>query len=498
MRTRILALDVALLLAFCSAPAARAHMAQAGQPAPPPSKSVVLKGKAPVSDEVLRVKLPRPQEVDLSNGLHLIVLEDRRLPQISFNLVIRGAGGYFDPADLPGAATFTAAMMREGTTTRNSQEISQELETLAAFLNVSSGMSSITAGITGSCLTEHVDRLFDLFADVLLNPAFPQEELDRYKQRTRANLIQQRSSPGFLANEMFARVMYGQHPSSRVSPTAAALDTATRAALVEFHKTHYVPDHAALAIAGDISLGEARKLVETKLAGWKKAGRRAPEAVDPPMPPASKIYLVSRPNSVQTNFIVGVPAIDRVSRDYDVLQVMNQVIGGGPTGRLFLHLREEKGYTYGAYSGISALRTRGHWSANTDVRSEVTEAALRDLLAEITRMREEAVPDKEFRDRKRAMIASFALGLENPSQILNYYTTNWIYKLPPDYWDKFPDRVAAVTQAQVQAAAKKYLDASRLQIVAVGDGAKVGSILKAFGEVETYDSEGKKIGSSTN
>ena len=497
MRNRTLALNVALLLAVCLGLAAQAQMPPPGQ-APPPSKGVVLKGKAPVSDQVLQVKLPRPQEVSLPSGLRLMVLEDRRLPQINFNLVIRGAGGYVDPADLPGAATFTAALMREGTTTRSSQQVSQELETLSATLMASAGMSSDTASVSGSCLTEHTDKLFDLLADMLLNPAFADEELARYKERTRANLIQQRSNPGFLASEMFARVMYGSHPSSRISPTAEALDKATRAALVEFHKAHYIPDHAALAISGDISLAQARKIVETKLAGWKKAGTPLPKPTEPPAPSPSKIHLVARPNSVQTNFVVGVPAIDRLSPEYDILQVMNQVIGGGPTGRLFLHLREEKGYTYGAYSGMSAPRTRGHWSASTDVRSEVTEPALRDLLAEVARMRDEAVPDKEFRDRKRSMIASFALGLESPAQVLNYYTTSWIYKLPADYWDKYPERITAVTQAQIQAAARKYLDASRLQIVAVGDATKIGTTLKGFGEVEMYDTEGKRITSSTN
>jgi predicted Zn-dependent peptidase len=207
---------------------------------------------------------------------------------------------------------------------------------------------------------------------------------------------------------------------------------------------------------------------------------------------AGKIHFIARPNSVQTSFIVGTQGISRLASDYDVVQVMNQVIGGGPTGRLFIILREEKGYTYGAYSGASGGRFRGTWSASTDVRTDVTEPALKDLIAQITRLRDEPVPEKEFEEKKRGMVASFALSLESPQAVLGNHITRFQYKLPVDYWDRYPERIAAVTQAQVQAAAKQYLEAGRLHIVAVGDP-KIGETLKKFGAVDTYDTEGKLI-----
>ncbi len=153
---------------------------------------------------------------------------------------------------------------------------------------------------------------------------------------------------------MFSRAIYGTHPASRVSITAPVLDKITRTALVDFHQSHYVPDNAVLAIAGDISMAEAKKVIESKLGAWKKRGTPAPMVEDPPAMGPGKIYFIARPNSVQTNFIVGTQAINRTAPDYDIVSVMNQVIGGGPTGRLFIILREEKGYTYGAYSGLSA------------------------------------------------------------------------------------------------------------------------------------------------
>jgi predicted Zn-dependent peptidase len=463
------------------------------QPAPPPAKGPVQpKGKAPVSNDILRVKLPRPAEVDLANGAHLIVMEDRRLPQISFEIIIPGAGGYFDAAERLGVAAFTAAMMREGTTGRTSQQIAEELDSMAASLSVSAGASSWSASISGSSLTEHVDRLLKLTADVLLQPTFPQEELDRYKQRTRAGLVQQRSSPQFLANELYARVLFGEHPASRVSPTLDALDKASRDALVAWHRERYVPDHAAIAVAGDISLAEARARLESALAGWKKSGAPKPVVENPADLAGTRIAMVARPNSVQTSLYVGTQSINRTSPDHPAFVVANRVIGGGSTGRLYNNLREQKGYTYGAYSGLSAGLYRGSWQATTDVRTEVTTPAIDEILAEITRLRTEPVPDAELQEAKRAMVASFALSLESPETVISYYITRWQYGLAADYWDRYPERLMAVTAAEVQAVAKKYLNPSRLQLVAVGD-ARIADTLKSRGTVEVYDTEGKRV-----
>ncbi len=466
-------------------------IAGAQQPAPT-SQAVVLKGKAPVSDKVLGVKLPRPREGTLPNGLHLIVLEDRRTAQVSFQLLIPGAGGFFDAPGSVGLASTAAAMMREGTASRTTLQMSEQLETMAATLAVGSGMSSLDATINASALTEHLGKVLDLAADVLLNPTFPEDEFTKYKQRTGAQLAQQRANPGFLAQELWAKVVNGDHPASRVSMTPADIAKITRAQMVDWHRTHFVPDHAVIAMSGDISFADAQKMIEARFGGWKKAGTPAPKATNPAAAPAAKVWLVDRPNSVQTNFIVGTQSLERTSPDYDAMQVMNSVVGGGPTGRLFMRLREEKGYTYGAYSGLTALRFKGTWIATTDVRSDVTEPALTDLMDELRQIRDVAVPTKELADKKRLLVANFALSLENPQQVLNYYVTRWIYKLPADYWDKYPQRVMSVNAAQVQAMAKKYLDPKNVQIIAVGDGKKVEATLRKFGELEVFNTEGQK------
>ena len=460
---------------------------------PSPTRGVVRKGKVPVSGEILKIKLPHVSEATLPNGLHLIVLEDHRLPQIAFQLVIPGAGGYFDPAEQPGLASFTASLMREGTASRKSNQISEQLELMAATLNFGAG-SSPEATVTGSCLSDQAIRLLDLAADVLLHPAFPEEEIGPFKQRTHAALAQQRANPGLLAAEVFSRAVYGSHPAARISPTLASLERLTREDLVAFHRAHYLPDRAVLAIAGDVSMLQARVVVESKLGGWTKPAVSVTTTVPDPTPVAeSKIYFVARPHSVQTNLLVGSQAIERTSADYDVMSVMNKIIGGGPMGRLFLHLREEKGYTYGATSALDARQHRGDWSASTSVRTEVTDPALRDLLDEIRQLREIPVSDQELSDAKRSMVASFALSLESPAQLLNLYLTQWRYKLPADYWDRYAERVMAVTKDQIQATARQYLAQDRLQIVVVGDPEQVTEPLKKLGPVVAYDENGLRV-----
>jgi predicted Zn-dependent peptidase len=248
-----------------------------------------------------------------------------------------------------------------------------------------------------------------------------------------------------------------------------------------------------LAVAGDVSMLQARLVAEAKLGGWAKPAVATTISVPEPAPvETSKIYFVARPSSVQTNLIVGSQAIERTNPDYDVLQVMNKIVGGGPTGRLFLHLREEKGYTYGASSALDARQHRGDWAASTNVRTEVTEPALRDLLEEVRQIREIPVSDQEIADAKRSMVASFALSLESPAQLLNLWLTQWRYRLPADYWDRYAERVMAVTKDQIQGAARKYLAQDRLQIVVVGDPARALDPLEKLGPVETYDSNGQR------
>jgi len=505
VKRHALALAIAGAFAFAMTAAGGGSIAALGAPGgvqgqqpqpqgnPAKAPGTILKNKAPVSQEILKVSLPKSQEADLSNGVHLIVVEDHRAPQVFFQMIVEGAGGYYDPPAMPGLASFTAALMREGTTTRTSEQISEQLDRLAATVGVASGTSSMAATVTGSGLTNNLDTVLALMADVLMNPSFPQAEIDRYKARTKGGFINQRTQPGFLAQERLSKAIFGDHPASRVSPTPESLEALTRDALVEFHKAHYVPDRAVLAVAGDVSLAQAKAKAESAFGGWKKSGASIGAQTPPQAPSGPSISFVARPGSVQTSLRVGTLSIERTNPDYDALSVANRVLGGGPTGRLFEHLREQKGYTYGAYSNFNATRIPGSWSAATDVRSEVTDAALSDLLDEIRQMRDVPVSDQELASTKRAMITGFALSLESPNAILSNYIDQYLYKLPADYWDTYPARIQAITAADIRRVAQKYWAPDRLQIVAVGDAAKVEPALKKLGTVQVFDADGKAV-----
>ncbi len=209
---------------------------------------------------------------------------------------------------------------------------------------------------------------------------------------------------------------------------------------------------------------------------------------------AKKVYLVDRPNSVQTSLMMGNISIDRRDPDYIPMIVMNQVLGGGAAARLFINLREEKGYTYGAYSNFTALKYPGPWLVYADVRTEVTDGAMTEFVKEIQRIGAQRVPESELEDAKRSLVASFALGLEEPSTALNYAIIQKIYGYPSDYWDNYAARVMAVTGDDVLRVAKKYVDSATMQIVAVGDASKIKTVMEKYGPVEVYKTDGSRGG----
>jgi len=463
------------------------------------TKGAVIKGKAPVNKEVLKVKLPRAEEATLKNGLQVIVLPMHKVPTFNMQLVVM-SGGLADKPDYRGLANFTAALLREGTTKRSSKDIAEQVDALGATLTASAGLSSSTSVVSTGGLVENLDQTLDLFADVARNPTFPQAEVDKYKTRTLAQLQVQRSIPQFLAAEQFQRAIYGTtHPASLVAPPADSVKKLTSKDLAAFHSTYYRPNNAILAVVGDVTMKEILPKIEKAFGDWEKGDVPATTIPQAPAQSASRIYLIDRPGSVQTVLQLGTLGIERTNADYFSLLLADRVLGGGPSGRLFLNLREANGYTYGAYSNFSSPRYRGTWVSSSEVRTEVTEGAMKEFMNEFNRLRTEPVPAEELDNAKRAIIGSFALSLEQPGTLLQNIITQKLYNLPADYWDTYPQKVSAITAADVQKAAQKYLDMSHLQVVAVGDASKAREVLTKYGKVELYDAEGKPVsGGSEN
>ena len=457
------------------------------------TKGAIVKGKAPVSKEVLKVKLPRAEEAKLANGLQVVLLRSTKVPTFNMQMVVL-SGGLSDPADYRGLASFTASLLREGTKTRASKEISEQVDALGATLGANSGFSSMTTNVNAGGLVENLDQTLELFADVIRNPTFPQVELDRYKTRTLAQLQFLRSNPQFLAQEQFNRAIYGtSHPASVVTPPAESLKKLSSKDLAEFHAKYYRPNNAILAIVGDVTMKDIMPKLEKAFGSWEKGDVPSTTIPAAPAQSESKIYLIDRPGSVQTVLQLGTLGIERTSPDYFAVLLADRVLGGGPSGRLFLNLREDKGYTYGAYSGFGGSKFRGTWISSSEVRTDVTEGAMKEFMYELTRLRTEKVPVDELENAKRAIVGSFALSLEQPQSLLQNIITQKLYNLPVDYWDTYPQKVAAITADDVQRVAQKYIDLGHLQVVAVGDASKARDVLAKYGKVEVFDADGKPL-----
>lgn len=454
-------------------------------------KGADIKGRAPVNREILRVTLPRPTQRRLSNGLSVLILENHKLPTVAFSLMIK-TGALSDPPDLPGLAGFVAEMLREGTVRRTSERLAEEVDSIGASLGTRAGFGSSTSRVTASGLVENSEQILDLMGDIVRNPTFPADELDKFKQREMADLQRQRSNPSFLARERFYSALYGDFPAAHVSSTPESVEKVTAEHLKDFHSAYYRPNNAILGVVGDVTPESVMPLIEKYFGVWERA--RIPSGKLPRLAKLgeSTIHLVDRPDSVQTNFIAGNHSLTRKDPDFIPLNVMNRILGGGPASRLFLNLREDKGYTYGAYSSFRSGVYPGPWSAATQVRTDVSEPSLKEMFGEFRRIREEPVPEKELDDARRAMVASFALSLEQPGTVLGNWLTVEYYGLSKDYWDRYPEKVAGVDAKMVQKMATKYVDLDHMQIVAVGDGSKIKEGLEKFGTVVTYDTEGHR------
>ncbi len=287
-------------------------------------KGAVLKGRAPVNKNILRVKLPKAQEATLKNGLRVMVLENHRVPTFSMEMVVM-RGGISDPADMHGLAGATAALLREGTAKHTSRELAEQLDTIGAIIGANSALAGFTTSVTAAGLVENFDQVLDLFTEVVRTPKFPTEEVERYKSRTVSAQGQTRGQAAFLAQERLNQAIYGTHPASLVLPPAEGIKKITPADLSRFHDENYLPNNAMLAIVGDVKLKEILPKLEATFGDWKQGA--APATVIPAVPAqsAAKIYLINRPGSVQTVFQIGALGIERTDPDYAAMAVMNRI-----------------------------------------------------------------------------------------------------------------------------------------------------------------------------
>ena len=429
------------------------------------------------------IKLPPIKKTTLDNGLKLIVIEHHELPVVAFRLVLR-SGSTSDPPGKAGLANLTAGLLRKGTKTRSATQIAEEIDFVGGALGAGSGLDATYA--TCQVLAKHFDVGLDLLSDIILDPTFSEDEIERLRKQTLAGIKQQKDDPDNVADEKFREFVFGDHPYGRPPEgTEESIAQISREDITAFHKSHYVPTNAVLAVVGDVKAKEAEEKVEAKLARWKAAQIASPALVEPPPIKGYQILLVDKPDLTQTYIRVGHLGIEKKNPDYFAVKVMNYILGGGGfASRMMDEIRSKRGLTYGIQSVFDPGKLEGAFEVSTFTQNDSTAAAITAVIEEIKKMRLGEVTDKELEETKSFYSGYFPLQFETPGQIATQILDVELYDLGENYLRDYRKNINAVTKQDVLRAAQKYLDPENLKLVVVSKAEDVKASLESMGGVE--------------
>jgi zinc protease len=427
--------------------------------------------------------LPRIERRKLSNGLEVLIVNHKELPVVSLNLVLK-TGAAADPLARAGLASFTAALIDEGTKTRNALDISNQLAAIGARLGT--GADWDLTGMNLLTLTRHLDRALEIYADVITNPTFPESELKLQRDTRLAALLQRRDDANSIAAIVYASLLYGrEHPYGHpLIGDYASVGAITNEEVKRFYETYYRPGNATLIVVGDAAAETLMPKLERAFSNWKNADVPAVNIPAPPGRDKAAVYLVDKPGAAQSVIAIGQIGLPRSTPDYFPLLVMNTLLGGQFTSRVNMNLRENKGYTYGARTSFDYRRAAGPFAASAGVQTAVTKESVVEFLKELKGVRGEIpVTPAELEFSKQAIIRGFPRSFETPEQISGRLTDIVLYNLPDDYFNNYIANIRAVTMADVMRVAKRYLDPSKMAILVVGDRKIVEPGLRSLDEL---------------
>lgn len=416
-----------------------------------------------------KLVLPSIDKQKLSNGLNVWIVNNSELPIISMNMVF-GTGATADPMDRAGLANITAALLDDGTKTRSAVDIANQMQSLGASLNTGSGWDASSASVT--TLTRNLDPTLDVYADVILNPSFPDAELETVRRRNLVGLIQRKDNPNAIANVAYSKLLYGNgHPYAKsLGGDEASLKAFTRSEIENFYSTYYRPNNAALIVVGDTNAKTLIPKLEKAFGSWKPADSAkvaVPTAVTFDKP---GIYLIDKPGAAQSVVTIGHVGVARDNPDFFALSVMNSILGGQFSARVNMNLREDKGYTYGARTNWNFRRGSGPFEASADVQTAVTKESVMEFMKELNGIRG-AIPvtQQELEYNKQSLIRRYPGGFETNGQIAGQLSNLVTYGLPDSYFNDYIRNIQAVTVADVNRVANKYLTPDKMAILIVGD-----------------------------
>jgi zinc protease len=436
--------------------------------------------------------LPAIEKTKLSNGLEVWMVEQKELPIVAMNLVLKSGQGN-EPDDRTGLANITANLLDDGTKTRSAVDITNQLQAIGVNgINAGAGWDSTNVSI--QTLTRNLDKALEIYSDVIVNPAFPATELESQRARSLIGLRQQRANPNIVSNIVYNRVLYGDHPYGR-DTNEASIKAVTRDDIIKLYESTFRPNNGVLIVVGDFDKAALKGKLENAFSGWKPGTLANRDLPSPKSFDKTGIYIVDRPNSAQSVVSIGQVGIDRSNPDYFPVVVMNSILGGGITSRISMNLREDKGYTYGANSGFVYRRGPGPFRAGGDIQTAVTDKAIVEFMKELNGIRGEIpITEKELDYNKQSLIRRYPAGFETVGAISNQLSNLVIYGLPDSYFNEYISKVNAVTLNDVNRVAKQYLDPSKMAIVIVGDRKTIEPGLKELGyPITVLDVDGKPI-----
>jgi zinc protease len=467
----------ALLLMNAAAMAQQAAPAENQEKATPQDKKngtgivppgVKLVPEMPASGAPKPFVFPRSASKTLANGLRVFVVTDSREPAIAARLVILSAGSIKDPVRMPGVAQMTANMLTQGTEKRSAREIAEAIDFVGGSLEASAGKDA--TNVTLNIVKKDLQAGFDLMSDVVLHPAFKADELERQRQQILSGLTVQYASPEYLASVVFNRAVYGSSPYGWPSDgTPETVKRFTSKELAEFHEANYAPNQSFLAFAGDITPEEAFATAEKYYGGWTKVDVASPQPPAPPSSSGQHIWLIDKPDSVQTQIRAGKPGIRIGDPDFIPVSVVNRIFGGGYNSRLNTEVRINKGLTYGANSSFESHRYAGAFVVDTFTRTEATVEATKLVVDLIGKMSTGEVTPEEMDFARDYLAGVYPIQSETAEQVADRVLTVAAFDLPADYNSKYPDKIRSVTPAQVRELAQRYLSTKDLDIVLAGN-----------------------------
>ncbi len=431
----------------------------------------------------------------LPNGLQVVLVEAGQLPLVRFELVVRCGEACPSPVR-PGLAELTASLLRAGTARRSRQQIDEDLRRLGASLSAAADADFSSIAARG--LSETVEPLLDLLAELVRWPVFPPEEFERERRQALEALRVERVTPSFLATERLRAVLFGTHPYAVVAPREQDLESYRPEDLRAFHQTAYTPVNALLLGVGKFRAERVVEQVERILGDWRGPAPAEPGEPEAALRRARSIHLVHLPGTVQTHIAAGNTVVTRRHPDWIPLSVANTLFGGAFHSRLVMNIREQKGYTYSPRSQLHPLRRAGYFRVDAAVRNEVVAATLAEIFYELDRLRAQAPERSEVEEAENYLAGVFSLGLASQRGLLGQLAMVYLHELPEDYLETYRSRVRAVTPEDVLAVARRWLDSPRLAVVLVGDAEQVSEQGALFGELTVWNAQGEPLALSAS